>query len=178
MTIIDQVNASSRALVQKLVDKEPVNYIEAGLLYGITTTGRYHVAVLSVCYNHAQDPQLKELIKDALDNLTEKTVDKCESLLRAGDARVPTVEFPNHPLEKRLDIPGAAHFSDMEIAMMLVNMHGASTMALLAAINQSYQLEMAIELREQLNIALDWGYRLLQLTLHRGWLPELAKVEH
>jgi len=178
MTILDKVSAVSRSMVQNIVDKEPVNYIEAGVLYAMAAGGRHHVAVLSVFHNHAQDPRLKELIKDGLDNLTENTIKTCDNLLHAGDARVPTVEYPTHPLENRMDIPGAAHLSDMEIASMLVNMHTASTIALVAAINQSYQLEMAIQLREQLNISLDWGYRLLQLMLHRGWLPELAKVEH
>ena len=95
-----------------------------------------------------------------------------------GDAKIPSVRFPEHPLENRLDIPSAARLTDMEIAMILVNMHGASQVALVAGISQGYQLEIASELRNQLNIALDWGYRLQQLMLHRGWLPEMAKVEH
>jgi len=171
MTILDQVSATSRSIVQQTVDKESVNY-------AMVTTGRYHVAVLSVFHNHAQEPQLRQLIKEAIDNLSEKTVKKCEALLLTGDAKIPSVRFPEHPLENRLDIPSAARLTDMEIAMILVNMHGASQVALVAGISQGYQLEIASELRNQLNIALDWGYRLQQLMLHRGWLPEMAKVEH
>lgn len=178
MTLLDQVSAVSRSIVQEMVDEESVNYIEAALLYGMVTTARYHVAVLSVFHNHAQDPQLRQLIKDAIDNLAEKTIKKCEALLLTGDAKLPSVKFPEHPLKNQLDIPGAAHLTDMEIAMSLVNMHGASQLALVAGINQSYQLKIARELRNQLNIALDWGYRLLQLMLHQGWLPEMTKVEH
>ncbi|MDJ0306419.1 DUF3231 family protein [Dehalobacter sp.] len=178
MTILDKVNATSRSIVQKFVDKEPANYIEAGLLYQIVVTGRYHVALLTIFHNHAKDLELMQLIKDALDNLSEKTIKKCEDLLQTEDAMIPTVRFPERLLESAQNIPSAAHLSDMEIAMALVNMHGASQMALLTAINQCYHLEIGIELRKQLNIALDWGYRLLQLMLHRGWLPQIAKVEH
>lgn len=178
MTILDKVNATSRSIVQKFVDKEPANYIEAGLLYQIVVTGRYHVSILTILHNHAKDPELMQIIKDALDNLSEKTIKKCEDLLQTEDAMIPTVRFPERLLKSAQDIPSGAHLSDMEIAMALVNMHGASQMALLTAINQCYHLEIGIELRKQLNIALDWGYRLLQLMLHRGWLPQIAKLEH
>lgn len=178
MTILDQVNAKSRSFVQGLVDKEPANYIEAGLLYQIVITGRYHVSLLTVLHNHAQDPELMQLIKDAIDNLSEKTLKGCEDLLQSEDAMIPTMRFPEHKLESAQDIPSSAHLSDMEIAMALANMHGASQMALMTAINQCYHLEIGFTLRKQLNTALDWGYRLLELMLHRGWLPQIAKITH
>lgn len=178
MTMIDKVNAKSRSIVQELVDKEPANYIEAGLLYQIIITGRYHVSILTILHNHAKDPELMQIIKDALDNLSEKTIKDCEDFLLTEDAMIPSVRFPERLLESAQDIPSGAHFSDMEIAMALVNIHGASQMVLLATINQCYHLDIGSKLRIQLNVALDWGYRLLQLMLHRGWLPQIAKVEH
>jgi len=178
LTILDKVNAKGRSLVQNFVNDESANYIEAGLLYQIIITGRFHVSLLSIFYNHAKDPELMELIKDALDNLSERTIKVCEDILDANDAMLPTMRFPERLLGSTQDIPSAAHITDMEIAMGLVNMHGASQMALLMAINQSYHLEIGIKLRKQLNIALDWGYRLQQLMLHREWLPQIAKVQH
>lgn len=178
MTMLDKVNAKSRSLIQELVDKEPANYIEAGLLYQIIVTGRYHVSLLTIYHNHTKDPELMQIIKDAIDNLSEKTIKDCEDFLLAGDAMIPTVRFPERLLESAQDIPSGAHLSDMEIAMALANMHGASQIALLTAINQCYHLDIGTKLRKQLNVALDWGYRLLQLMLHRGWLPQIAKVEH
>lgn len=145
---------------------------------GITVNARYHITLLTLLSNHAQDTELKELIKDALDNLSKETNKKCEELLQLGEAQLPTIRFLERSLESNLDIPSAAHFTDLEIAMSLVNMHNASQLALLIAINQSYQLEIGMELRSQLNNALDWGYRLLQLMLRRGWLPEIAKIQH
>lgn len=53
MAILDTVSATGRSIVQKFTDKEPVNYIEAGMLYEIVVTGRFHVSFLSVLYNHA-----------------------------------------------------------------------------------------------------------------------------
>jgi len=178
MTIIDQVKAGARNIIQSAVDKEPVNYIEAGALYSIVIQGRFHVAMLSVLHNHAQDPQLKQLIKEAMEDLSDATVHKCEHLLQAGDAQLPTVNFPDRRLESRLSIPSEAHLTDREIAMTLVHNNAAGQLMLLATINQCYQLEIAKALRDELSTALDWSYRLLQLMLHHGWLPEMAKVEH
>lgn len=178
MSVIEQVSVAGRSMVQSLIDKEPVNYIEAGSLYGITTIGRYHVSLLAVLHNHAQDPKLKELIRESMDNLSEITVKKCENLLNAGGAKVPTIKFPDRPLKDNLDIPDAGHLSDREIAVTLANLDAAGQMSLLTALHQCYQLEIALVLRSQLTNAMDWSYRLLQLMLHRGWLPEIAKVEH
>lgn len=178
MSVIEQVSVAGRAVVQSLVDKEPVNYIEAGSLYGIITIGRYHVALLTVLHNHAQDPQLKVLIKEAMDTLSEVTLKKCEHHLKSGGAKMPSIEFPERSLQDRVDIPGAARLSDREIALTLAGLDASSQLSLLTALHQCYQLEIALTLRTQLSTALDWSYRLLQLMLHRGWLPEIAKVTH
>lgn len=178
MTILDKVNATTRTFVQNFVDKEPANYVEAGLLYQIIVTGRFHVALLTILHNHARDPELMVLIKDALENLSEKAIKDCEDFLETEGAMLPTIRFPERSLENVKDIPSSAHLSDIEIAIALVNMHNASQMALLTGINQCYHLEIGTGLRKQLNTAMDWGYRLQQLMLHRGWLPEIAKIEH
>ena len=177
MTILDQIHARSRAIVQSIIDKEPVNYFEAGALYSIVAYGRHNASVLSVLYNHAQDYELKALIKEAIDGLAV-TIKQCEEFLAVGGAQIPTTRFSHHPLEDRLDIPSAARLTDMEISQSLHTMSATSQTALLISIHQCYQLEISVALRSMLNDSLDWNYRLLQLTLHQGWLPEIAKVEH
>ena len=76
------------------------------------------------------------------------------------------------------DIPTDACLSDMEIAAALGTMAKASQMALLAALHQSYQLDVGMMLRKRLDEDLDWNTRLLNLMLNRGWLPHITKVEH
>lgn len=178
MNILEKVSAQARSMVQPLIDKEAVNYVESGVLYGIVMQGRYHVSFLSILHNHARDSKLRHLIKEALDELSEVTIVKCEDLLRAGDAQVPAFDLPVHSLDDKLDIPSNARLSDAEIAMALVTMDAAAQAALLSSIHQCYQLEISLTLRNQLNKGLDWSYTLLQLMLDRGWLPKIAKVEH
>ncbi|EAX46840.1 conserved hypothetical protein [Thermosinus carboxydivorans Nor1] len=178
MTLMDKVNSVTRATTQVMFDKEPANYLEAGSMYGIIAQGRYNLAVLSVLYNHAQDRELKELIKEAMSDLTKLTIERCEALMQAGGAAVPTFDWAERRLHDHMDIPADARLTDAEIAATIGTLAKGAQMACLLALHQSYQLEIGIMFRERLDAGLDWNYRLLQLMLKRGWLPHLAKITH
>jgi hypothetical protein len=178
MTVMDQVRAGTRAAIQPLLDKEAVNYVEAGGLHAMVAGARLNVSLLSVFYNHARDPELRKLIKDAIGHLSEATIKKAEDLLRAGGARVPAVAFREYPLTESLEIPSAARLDDEVIALSLVTIDGASQMVLLTAMHQCYQPEIIRALGSQLRSSVEWAFRLQQLMLKRGWLPEIAKVKH
>ncbi|MBP2650158.1 MAG: hypothetical protein H6Q74_983 [Firmicutes bacterium] len=178
MTMIDKVNGVVHTAIQSIVDKEPINYIEAGSLYGIVTQGRHNVAVLSVLHNQAKDHELKTLIAAAIDSHSEKTVKVCEDFLEKGHSELPKTRFSIHPLKDNLDIPFEGRLSDEEIAMLLINMAKASQLATFSAILNTYQPEIALSLRRIIDDGLDWNYKLVQLMIHRGWLPTVAKIEH
>lgn len=179
MSILEKVSSETRNVFNMMFDKEPLNYLEAAGLYGIIAQGRYNIAALEVVYNHAQDHELKVLIKEAIERHTKAIVEHSEELLKDSGGSLPSLTFSKRTLHKHsLDIPPDAHLSDGEIAIAIGSIAKASQMALLAALHQSYQLEVAVMYRETLDAGLDWDYRLLQLMLHRGWLPKLAKVEH
>lgn len=178
MTMADKVSAAGRAVIQRLTDREPVNYIEAGGLYGIVAQGRHNIALLSVLYNQARDSELRELIKQSIDGLTQETVQRCEDLLQKGGAELPAAHFFSPQLEPRQDLPISVQLSAGEIAIAVANIAKVSQTALLAVLHQTYQPEIAIVLRTELNNGLDWGYRMMQLMLHRGWLLHIAKVHH
>lgn len=178
MTFLDKVSSETRSIFNMLFDKEPLNYLEAAGLYGVIAQGRYNIAALEVMYNHAQDSALKELIHEAIDAHTKNLIHQSEDLLEKSDASIPRLSFEQRTLHRHMDIPEDARLSDGEIAISIGTMAKASQMALLSALHQSYQLEVAVMYREMLDAGLDWDYRLLQLMLKRGWLPKLAKLEH
>lgn len=179
MTIMDKVNGAARMATQMIFDKESVNYLEAGALYGIVAQGRFNMAVLEAMYNHAHDGELRKLVQECIEEQTRATVTDCETALQKGDAHVPKFHFVTRQLHRDpIDIPSDAALTDAEIAAALGSMAKASQMALLAALHQSYQLDVGMMLRRRLDEGLDWNLRLLNLMLHRGWLPHLAKVEH
>jgi len=178
MTIMDKVEAAARTSVQAILDKEPISYLEASSLYSIIASGRHNLCVLEVLYNHAQDPELKNLIKDAIDNIVVPAIDHCEVLLEQSGAQTPHFRFSEHQLHQDLDIPSDARLTDYEISANIAIMARASQVSLLAALHESYQLEVGGMYRKFLDAGLDWNYRLSQLMIHRGWLPHLAKITH
>ncbi|MDF2636031.1 MAG: hypothetical protein K0R78_2905 [Pelosinus sp.] len=179
MTILETVSTETRNIFNMFFDKEPLNYLEAAGLYGMIAQGRYNVAALEVLYNHAHDPELKLLVKEAIERQTKVIVEHSEEMLQESGGRIPTLAFTQRTLHKTaLNIPTDAHFTDEEVAIAVGTMGKAAQMALLAALHQSYQLEVAMMYRKMLDAGLEWDYRLLQLMLRRGWLPRLAKLEH
>ena len=179
MTILEKVSSETRNILNMFFDKEPLNYLEAAGLYGVIAQGRYNIACLEVFYNHAQDRELKALIKEAMEVQSKIIIEHSERLLSDSGGSLPTLSFTKRGLHKEsLDIPSDAHMTDGEVAIAIGTMAKASQMALLAALHQSYQLEVALMYREMLDSGLDWDYRLLQLMLNRGWLPCLAKIQH
>ncbi len=179
MSILERVNSETRNIFSMFFDKEPLNYLEAAGLYGVIAQGRYNAAVLEVLYNHAEDSALKDLIKEAIGHHNKSVIEQSEDLLQKSGGALPNLCFAKRSLHRnKLDIPEDARLTDREIAIAIGSIAKASQMALLTALHQSYQLDVALMYRELLDDGLDWDYRLLQLMLKRGWLPHLAKLEH
>lgn len=179
MTIMDKINSQTRNIMNLVFDKESLNYLEAAGLYGIIGQGRFNNALLQVLHNHASDPELKALIKEAIDAHTETTIAKAEEKLLESDVHSPALRFVKRNLhDTPLNIPDDARVTDMEIAIAIGTMAKASQMAILTSLHQSYQLDVALMYRKALDDGLDWDYRLLQLMLKRGWLPHLRKITH
>ncbi|GMA99322.1 hypothetical protein [Pelosinus sp. IPA-1] len=178
MKITDQVKVYTRTLVQSVIDKEPVNYMEAAGLFGIILQARHNISMLSSLYNQAQDPELKELIKKAIYEETIPAIETCEELMRDGDGELPDVHFAPHPLYDNVDYPKDVRLTDMEIAIAIGNIARAFQLVLFLTLQQCYQLEIIFGINKLLNSGLLWGYHLVQLMLHRGWLPRVSKVEH
>jgi len=179
MSILDKINAETRVLFNNFFDKESLNYLEAATLYGVVAQGRYNVAMLELLYNHAQDEELKMLIKEALNTQTRAVIDQSEEMLQETGSEIPNLTFRRRTLHKSpIDIDPDAHLTDGEIAITVGTMAKAAQMAMLTALHQSYQLEVALMYKELLDRGLDWDYKLLQLMLKRGWLPRLHKVTH
>ncbi|HWR42472.1 DUF3231 family protein [Sporomusa sp.] len=179
MTVMEKVSSQTRNIMNMMFDKEPLNYIEAAGLYGIIAQGRFNAALLQVLHNHAHDPELKSLIKEAIVEHNKMTVNEAEDKLTDSDGHTPSLQFVKRNLHTSpLNIPDDARLTDQEIALAVGTLAKGSQMALLTALHQSYQLDVALMFRKALDDGLDWDYRLLQLMLNRGWLPHLKKITH
>jgi hypothetical protein len=179
MTVMDKMNAGTRMVFNSVFDKEPINFMESAALYSTVATGRYNLAMLEVMYNHAVDPDLRELVKQAIDEQSRHTVNDAETLIKRGGGQEPSQHLKRRELHHQaLNIPADAKLTDREIAMTLVMFAKFTQVAVLGALQQCYQLELAKMFRDRLDSGLDYNYRLMQLMLNKGWLPFLEKVEH
>jgi hypothetical protein len=179
MTLLDKVNSETRKIFNMVFDKEPVNSLEAASLYGVITQGRFNMTMLEILHNQSEDSRLKQLIKEALYDQTKAVIEHSEELLKESGGKMPETTFHRRPLHSSsLEIHRDAKLTDAEIAIAVGTMAKAAQMAILAALHQSYQLEVALMYRDLLDAGLDWDYRLLQLMLERGWLPHLDKITH
>jgi hypothetical protein len=179
MTVMDKINSQTRTIMSAIFDQEPLNYLEAAGLYGIIAQGRFNVALLQVMYNHAHDPELKSLIKEAIKHHSEITIEEAEDKLVESDGHTPAFKFVKRNLHDSLvNIPDDARMTDQEIAIAVGTMAKAAQMAILTGLHNCYQLDVAQMYREALDDGLDFDYRLLQLMLDRHWLPHLNKITH
>jgi len=179
VTTLDKINTAVNTTISMVFDKEPLNYLEAAGLYAIVAAGRQNLSGLEVLYNQAHDRDLRAIIKRAIDEQTKWLMERAEKFLAAAHVSppaMPTIQRRLHDSPPQM--PDDARFTDQEIVLGLANMAKVSQMAVLGAMHQTYKPEIAIVYREILDAAFDFNYRLLKLTLDKGWLPYLAKIEH
>lgn len=177
-TMMDKVTEGTNTIFHMLFDREPLNYIEGAVLYGIVGQGRINMGILEVMYNQAQDSELKALIKDALESQTEFLMEKAESYLKSNETKLPEFHMERRTLHESLNIPEDARLSDREIVLAIASMAKASQMAVLTALHQAYQPDVAQLYRRILDISFDWNYKLMTLAITNGWLPHIAKISH
>lgn len=179
MTTTDRIRAGIGTAVNTVFDNEPLNYLETAGLYGVILGGRQNVASLSILYNHAYDPDLRTLLKQAIDEQTEWLLARAEKTLEAAGADLPDLHFVRRTLhDTPADLPEDLRFTDQEIALALANLGKASQAAVLTALHHTYQPSVGKMYQDALEAAFDFNYRLMQLTLAKGWLPHLHKVTH
>jgi hypothetical protein len=179
MTIAEKLIAQADTALSMMFDKEPPNYVETAALYASVLAGRQNVATLAVLYNHARDADLRETIKRSIDEQTEWLTSNAEKALTAAGAELPAFHFMKRDLVDRpLDIPEEARFSDGEIALLLANMAKTSQLAVLGAMHNCYQPYIAKMYQDILDKATDYNYQLMKLALSKGWLPHIHKIRH
>lgn len=179
MTITDKILAQADAAVNMVFDKESLNYVEAAGMYGIILAGRQNVATLALLYNHARDADLKALLKQSIDEQTEWLLGRAEKMLQENGGELPDLHFMQRSLhDSAMNIPDDARFSDQEIVLMLGNMAKLAQLAVLGVMHNSYQPYVAKMYQDVLDKAFDYNFRLMQLTLSKGWLPHLHKLKH
>ena len=179
MTIMDKIDAQAHTIVNRLFDRELLNYTEAANLYSFVSQGYLNKSILTVMHNQARDPALKKLIRRAIEEQNEAVIVQAAKWLDAKNAEVPANQQPQRQLhEEPLSLPLDASLTDAELAMALAMMAKAAQQTMLMAMQTAYQPELINMYRKHLDSGFDFSYRIIKLALDRGWLPYQAKIEH
>lgn len=149
--------------------KEPMHY---GEVYGIYTQLAVAKAALDgyqVYCNHTGDKDLKEFIKDVINDSIKPSIEELEQLLIDNDVAVPPTpaERPEVDIEQ---IPPGARLQDAQVAFAIARDIATGLTAMSGLIGQCIREDIALMLTQQSAKALKNGAALLQIMKEKGWL--------
>ncbi|GIP24183.1 DUF3231 family protein [Paenibacillus sp. J22TS3] len=147
---------------------EPLHYGEIFGVWQCSTKGKGSLSSFQAYLNHAGDKDLKDILKDLIDQTTREIKEADEILLANGIPPVPA--FPERPPADLEEIPVGARFSDPEIG-------AAVATAVSMGIVEASQV-IAISIREDIGalflknhgLKAALGARILRLLKDKGWL--------
>lgn len=146
----------------------PMHYGEIFDVWAFSSAAKLSLSCFQAYLNHAGDKDLKEILRDLIDQ-AKLEIKECDALiLDQGLAPAPTL--PERPEARTEDIPVGARFGDQEIAM-----HLAADAALGLA---TCSKVMGMCVREDIGALFAkyhatktvFGGRLLRLSKEKGWL--------
>lgn len=148
---------------------EPLHY---GEVYGLFTQLAVAKAALDgyqVYYNHTGDKDLKEFIKDVINDSIKPSIEEIEKVLLINDIPVPPTpaERPSVDIEQ---IPAGARLLDPQVAFAIARDISTGLTAMSALIGQCIREDIAMMLTQQSAKSLKDGATLLQIMKDKGWL--------
>lgn len=148
---------------------EPLHYGEVFGLYTQLSVAKAALDGYQVYFNHTGDTDLKDFIKDVINNSIKPSIKEIEEVLVANDVVVPPTpaERPEVDIEQ---IPVGARLQDAQIAYAIARDIANGITAMSALISQCIREDIAMMLTQQNAKALKNGAKLLQIMKEKGWL--------
>ena len=149
--------------------KEPLHYGEVYGLYVQLTAAKAALDGYQVYYNHTGDKDLKEFIKDVINNSIKPSIEDVEQVLVANDIAVPPTpaERPAVDVEQ---IPPGARLLDAQVAVAIARDIATGLSAMSTLIGQCIREDIALMLTQQSAKSLKDGAKLLKIMKEKGWL--------
>lgn len=147
---------------------QPMHY---GEVIGIWETSMMAKGTIS-CYqaylNHAGDKDLKEVLKDLLDQAKLESKE-CDALLTEHGV-LPAPGFPERPAVSWEDIPPGARFSDPEIGAKIAADSALGLAACSKMMGMSFREDIGALFAKYHTTKTAFGLRILRLNKDKGWL--------
>ncbi|TFE29422.1 DUF3231 family protein [Cohnella luojiensis] len=147
---------------------EPLHYGEIFNVWNFSLASKGAVSCYQSYLNHAGDKDLKQLIKDLIDEAKHEEKE-CDKLLN-DNGIIPAPALPDKPKANLEDIPVGARFSDPEIAAA-ISMDNSIGLVTCSQVMSSSIREDVAALFAKYHIAKTaLGVRLLEMNKGKGWL--------
>lgn len=157
--------------------EEPMHFGEIFNVWSFSTKAKLFLATCQSFVNHAGDKDLKQLVRDIIEQ-TKQEIRQCDDLLTANGI-APSPMLPEKPSANLEDIPAGARFADPEIAAVI---SGNTAMGLTEC-----SMIMGTAIREDISAMFGKFHadktalsaRLLKLNKAKGWLvPPPLQMKH
>lgn len=149
--------------------KEPMHYGEIYGAWSYLVSIKGALVRYQVFANHAGDLDLKQFIRNYIDNAIRPQIQQVEELLKANELALPPTP-PERANAKLEEIPVGARITDQEVAAVLGVDLGAGLVVCSQMIGQSIREDIHMMFSRFHTENAKHGLQLLRITKEKGWL--------
>ena len=147
---------------------EPLHYGEIFTLWEASMGAKGCLSCTTAYTYHAGDKELKELLRELIDQCKMEIKELDNILLDNGIP--PSPMLPERPETKYEDISPGARFSDMEIAAKIAIENSAGLVACSTAMGLSIREDIGALFAKYHGIKTVFGLKILKMVKEKGWL--------
>jgi len=147
---------------------EPMHYGEVFGVWKFSSMAKLGLSSLQAFQYHAGDKELKDVIKDMIDQI-KLEIKECDELLTSNSI-APAPGYPERPEAKLEEIPVGARLTDPEIAAAIAAENVAALMLCSQNIGLCIREDIAALFVKYHTAKVAIGAKILRLTKEKGWL--------
>lgn len=148
--------------------EEPLHFGEVFDVWAFSMKAKGCISVYQAYEYHAGDNDLKNILKDLI-NQAELEVKECDQILTQNGV-APSPSLPARPETKLEDIPVGARITDPEIASLASTDIAASMVACSQVMGKSIREDIGLLFGKYHITKAALGLKMLQLSKEKGWL--------
>ncbi|PZD96732.1 hypothetical protein DNH61_05915 [Paenibacillus sambharensis] len=167
MNLLETIKDAFKPLMNG--EKPPLQVGEVMNLWFYLTATDQTMRGEEVSYNTAQDPELKEAVKDVLDNVHGPIHKELHDFLRDEGVELPVTTSPK-PLEPYKLIPEGAKMTDDEIANLLVFNLTLGIQSACQGLVQSTRADVGMMFSRYQMMKITMSIKMKDLMGRKGWL--------
>ncbi|WP_350342720.1 DUF3231 family protein [Proteinivorax tanatarense] len=150
------------------MNNDPLNVMEATVLWESAMTMKFTINANKVMLNHAKDDDLQKYLSTKIQKVDTPILEQMEKMLEQEGISLEN-SFSSKPSIKS-ELPAGAFYEDIEIAQYLTGEIKGGLMGLSGAMASFVREDIAAEFAKFHSQCVDSGRKLLKLMKKKDWL--------